>query len=75
MCVVVFDGPIESEPSGFVPRAGQLDVLLECLAGIELGAWDLRIVSWLSGWDWPTVSTIVSWLWRVSAGSAPQPSL
>lgn len=60
-----FDAPIEFEPRGFVSRDEQRRVLAECLAGLELGVWDERIVSWLAGWEWSTVSTIACWLRRV----------
>jgi hypothetical protein len=63
-------GPIEIEPRGFVSRDEQRQVLLECLAGLELGIWDERIVSWLAGWEWSTVSTIASWLRRLSSSTA-----
>lgn len=40
-------------------------MVAEALAGLELGAWDEWMVSWLAGWDCATVATIVSWMWRV----------
>jgi hypothetical protein len=66
----VSDGPVEVEPRGFVSRDEQCRVLLESLAGLELGVWDERIVSWLAGWEWSTVSTIASWLQRVNSQPA-----
>lgn len=61
---VVVDGPIEGEPSGFLPRAEQQELLETGLSGLELGAWDQRIVAWLAGWETSTVITIASWLRR-----------
>lgn len=61
---VVVEGPIEGEPSGFLPRAEQQELLEAGLSGLELGAWDRRIVAWLSGWETSTVITIASWLCR-----------
>ena len=43
-------GPVEVAPAGFVPEAVQVEILAGVLAGIELGAWDLRILGWLAGW-------------------------
>ena len=36
--------------------------LLEPLRGVQLGAYDQRILHWLTGWD---ISVVVSLLWRV----------
>ena len=53
--------------AGFVPEAGQAEILAAMLAGIELGAWDRRIVGWLAGWDTSTVLTVASWIARSRA--------
>lgn len=64
-------GPVEVPPAGFVPTAGHAEILLGVLSGVELGAYDRRMVAWLAGWDTPTVLTVVSWIARVRAdGSA-----
>ena len=64
-------GPVEVPPVGFVPGAVQAEILAGVLAGIELGAWDLRILGWLAGWDASTVLTVASWIARSrAAGSA-----
>ena len=42
----------------------QLAALLDPLDGIELGAYDRRMLDWLAGWDIPTVATIASLLHR-----------
>jgi hypothetical protein len=60
-------GPVEVPPAGFVPEAGQAEILAAMLAGIELGAWDRRIVGWLAGWDTSTVLTVASWIARSRA--------
>jgi hypothetical protein len=57
-------GPVEVPPRGFVPEAEQAEILADVLAGIELGAWDRRIVAWLAGWDASTVLTVASWIVR-----------
>ena len=60
-------GPEEAPPRGFVPRAGQAEILAGVLAGIELGTWDRRIVEWMAGWDASTVLTVASWIARARA--------
>ena len=60
-------GPVEVPPAGFVPEAVQAEILAGVLAGIELGAWDLRILGWLAGLDASTVLTVASWIARSRA--------
>ncbi len=45
----VAGGPVEVAPPGFVPAFEQEWILAEALAGVELGAWDRRMVVWLAG--------------------------
>lgn len=53
-------------------RADREAALLEPLEGIELGAYDMQIVEWLSTWEDSTLATIASWLYRVrAAGQQP----
>ncbi|MGB6162062.1 MAG: hypothetical protein WBF75_05750 [Pseudonocardiaceae bacterium] len=58
------NGPVQVAPLGFVPAVEQARILAEVLAGVELGAWDQRMVAWLAGWDAATVLTIASWIVR-----------
>jgi hypothetical protein len=60
-------GPVEVAPQGFVPAAEQAEMLAGVLDGIELGAWDWRILSWLAGLDACTVLTVASWVARSRA--------
>ena len=60
-------GPVEVPPPGFVPGAVQAEILAGALAGIELGAWDRRILEWMAGWDASTVLTVASWIARSRA--------
>ena len=60
-------GPVEAPPRGFVPQAEQARILAGVLAGIELGAWDRRIVEWLAGWDTCTALTVASLIARARA--------
>jgi hypothetical protein len=50
---------------------GSHQLLCEALAvaGIELGAYDHRIVAWLAGWEPATVAVIAGWITR--AGGQP----
>lgn len=60
------DGPNDQEPRGFRPTDEQHAILLDALhtAGVELGAYDRRIVAWLAHWEWGTVAVIASWIKR-----------
>lgn len=68
--------PIETEPHSVMPPHDQYRLdsvsrvvfhgqLLEALNGVELGAYDRRVVEWLAGWDVPTVAVVVSLFHRV----------
>jgi hypothetical protein len=65
-------GPVEAPPRGFVPQAEQARILAGVLAGIELGAWDRRIVEWLAGWDTCTTLTVASLIARARAAGPAQ---
>jgi hypothetical protein len=60
----VLGGPVEAPPAGFVSAAERERIVVEALSGVELGAWDRRMVAWLAGWDTATVWTIASWMVR-----------
>lgn len=36
-------------------------------AGVELGAYDLRIVGWMADWEYSTLVTVASWIRRAHA--------
>jgi hypothetical protein len=64
-------GPVHAAPAGFLPRAELERLLGEALAGIDLGAHDRRVASWMAGWEASTVLTVASWITRARAeGSA-----
>ena len=67
MTAAVPRGPVQTPPHGFMPQAEQAQILAGVLAGIELGAWDQRIVQWLAGWDACTVLTVASLITRARA--------
>lgn len=37
-------------------------------AGVELGAYDRRIVAWLANWEYGALVTVASWVRRAAAG-------
>jgi hypothetical protein len=62
-------GPIDTEPIGFRPSREQEAILRDLLtaAGVELGAYDERIVAWLAHFaDWSTFAVIASWIQRAA---------
>ena len=44
--------------------------LLEALDGVPLGAYDQRILHWLTGWDRSVAAVMVSLLWRTRQAAA-----
>lgn len=75
-------GPIEIAPYNAItpPRAPRGAAatetfraeLLAALDGIQLGAYDHRMIAWLAGWDTETVATVCSWLVRTRAAAAAE---
>jgi hypothetical protein len=57
-------GPLESDPGGFVPGEERSVILAGVLEGVEMGAWDRRVVGWLSGLDTSTALTVASLIAR-----------
>jgi hypothetical protein len=63
-------GPIHTEPLDHRPSAEQETILRSILAdaGVELGAYDERILRWLAQFaDWGTFAVIASWVRRAGA--------
>jgi hypothetical protein len=50
-----------------LPGEERLAVLAGALDGVELGAWDRRVVRWLTELDTPTLVTVASWIARARA--------
>jgi hypothetical protein len=44
--------------------------LLAALEGVELGAYDERLVHWLTGWDVPVIAGVISLVWRARHAAA-----
>ena len=59
-------GPYETEPVGYRPAQANLDLLLQAadVAGVQLGAYDRRILTWLAGYEAATVDVIVGLIAR-----------
>jgi len=60
-------GPVQVAPVAFVPSDEQRRILAGALEGVELGAWDQRVLEWLAGWDAAAVLTVASWIVRARA--------
>jgi len=59
------DGPVEAAPyEGYCPPEVRREAFAAVLAGVEMGAYDLRILAWLTQWDDTTCRTIASLMWR-----------
>lgn len=67
-----FERPNESTEQWRVRmHTDRLAALLDPLDGIELGAYDRRMLDWLAGWDIPTVAAIASLLHRTRHAHCP----
>lgn len=65
-------GPLESRPGGgFQPAEVRREALAAVLAGIPVGAYDERIVRWLTELDDDTCRTIASVMWRCRVAGVP----
>lgn len=59
------EGPNELYPAGgYRPQAERLAAVEAALSGVELGAYDRRIIEWLIQWDDYTARLVVSLLVR-----------
>jgi len=58
-------GPVEAAPyEGYCPPEVRREAFTAVLDGVEMGAYDLRIVAWLTQWDDTTCRTIASLMWQ-----------
>ncbi|MFB7500090.1 hypothetical protein ACFC09_36325 [Streptomyces sp. NPDC056161] len=68
--IVIPEGPFETEPRAqYIGKDTALELITDALAaaGVELGAYDRRIVDWQAGWDSSSIVPLVSWLQRAAA--------
>jgi hypothetical protein len=64
-------GPLKREPFClFLPPADRLLLLEEALGQVHLGAWDRRIIDWLTNLDTSTVLTVASLIQRARMAEA-----
>ncbi len=63
-------GPLDCEPGPlFIPEPERRRLLDHALGGVDLGAWDRRIVDWLVGMtDTTTLLTVASLIQRARTG-------
>jgi hypothetical protein len=57
-------GPYDNTPKGFLDEPARRELLDQVLAGVELGAWDLRVLDWLVAGDTPTVMVMAGLIER-----------
>ena len=59
-------GPLNERPGGFVPRPEVQQMLLQALAGVDVGVDDRRIVEWLAGFNTEavTVASLIRRAWQ-----------
>ncbi len=62
-------GPIEKPPTAHLGPTVQLTELLAPLDGIELGAYDHRVLNWLAREDSAVAMTVASLLHRARAAN------
>jgi hypothetical protein len=65
-------GPLESRPGGgYRPAEVRREAFAKVLDGIPLGAYDRRVVEWLTDLDDDTCRTLASVMWRCRAAGLP----
>jgi len=66
-------GPVETVPfQGYCQPEVRQEAFAAVLAGVPMGAYDIRMVSWLVSWDDPTCRTIASLMHRCRLAGAAQ---
>jgi len=64
-------GPVQCAPLGsHLPPQERREAFSAVLEGVELGAYDERMIEWLVSWDDPTCRTIASLMWRCRLAGA-----
>lgn len=66
-------GPVQCTPLGsFRSPQERREAFAAALEGVELGAYDERMIEWLTQLDDPTCRTIASLIWRCRIEGAPR---
>jgi hypothetical protein len=60
-------GPLDKAPALFFPYDEKRALLAGAFAGVELGAWDNRVLDWLANADGDTVVAVVGMVRRAIA--------
>jgi hypothetical protein len=72
-CAYIPMGPVQCAPLGsFRSPQERQEAFAAALEGIELGAYDERMIRWLTQQDDPTCRTIASLMWRCRLAGASQ---
>jgi hypothetical protein len=67
---LVRDTHLIARGGGDMDAENQLRLLAACQdAGVQLGAYDRRILAWLSGWEAETVQVVIGIIGRAAQGS------
>jgi len=58
-------------------RDGSLRMLEDACraAGVQLGAYDYRVLLWLAGWEPQTCAVVAGWVTRAAAGRVAPPTV
>jgi len=63
-------GPFHQPPNMYVPYHVRVDLLRRTFAGVELGGWDQRVLSWLANADGDTVVALAGMVHRAMTDAA-----
>jgi len=63
-------GPFHQAPSLYIPYHVKVDLLRRTFAGVELGGWDQRVLSWLANADGDTVVAVAGMVHRAMTDAA-----
>jgi hypothetical protein len=61
---------ITDDDGEFASTTEHKEALEAALAGLELGAQDVRTLEWLAGWETQTVAVLCAWINRARAQGA-----
>jgi hypothetical protein len=63
-------GPFHQAPALFMPYHLKVELLRRTFAGVELGGWDQRVLSWLANADGDTVVAVAGMIHRAMTDAA-----
>lgn len=65
-------GPLEQPPSGYRAAECRPAAMAHVLRGVQLGAYDERIIAWIVQWDDSTIRTIASLIERARGAACAE---